>query len=215
MTWKNVLKFPQARWAIAFCMICIVIDVFYLPVFYGDIIQPKHGIYLNDAFLNLFTPVNWSVIIFSIIYLCILQTIFSVAKKPDLILLGLTTYFAVNLFRMATMYFLTLEPPTDMIFLADPISTKFYPPGHFAKDMFFSGHLSTMTLLVLIEKNRLAKKVKFVACAAIGMLLAWQHVHYTIDLLAAPVVTYGIFILIKNFLKPLRKDLEISVNKGA
>ncbi len=207
MTWNNVLKFPQARWAIAFCLVCLVIDIFYLPVFFRDIIQPKTGIYLNDVVLNFFTPINWSVIIFSIIYLSILQTIFSIAKKPDLIILGLTTYLAVNLFRMATMYVLTLEPPTDMIFLADPISTKFYPAGNFAKDMFFSGHLSTMTVLVLIEKNHLAKMVKIVASFALGVLLAWQHVHYTIDLLAAPVVTYAFYTFINRFLIPTHKDL--------
>ncbi|MEP6793230.1 MAG: phosphatase PAP2-related protein [Saprospiraceae bacterium] len=174
--------------------------IFYLPVFYGDIIEPKQGIYLNDVVLNLFTPVNWSVLIFSMIYISVLQTIFSVARHPDLILLGLATYFGVSLIRMVTMYFLTLEPPVDMILLIDPISSKFYPDNTFAKDMFFSGHISTMMVLVLIEKNKWARWAKIGFTFAIGVLLAWQHVHYTIDILVAPIVTIVVFYCLKNIL---------------
>ena len=99
------------------------------------------------------------------------------------------------------MYVVTLEPPVGMILLADPISSIAYPDRGFAKDLFFSGHVSTMMVLVLIEKNRLAKILKITGTVIMGFLLAWQHVHYTIDLLAAPVITYGIFLVIKAALK--------------
>ena len=88
-----------------------------------------------------------------------------------------------------------------MILLADPISSIAYPDRGFAKDLFFSGHVSTMMVLVLIEKNRLAKILKITGTVIMGFLLAWQHVHYTIDLLAAPVITYGTFLLVKAALK--------------
>jgi PAP2 superfamily C-terminal len=202
MSWNELLKLKSARWIIAFCIVSIMIIIFYLPTFYGDVIEPKQGMYLNDIVLNLFTPVNWSVLIFTMIYISVLQTIYSVARHPDLILLGLATYFAVSLIRMVTMYLLTLEPPVDMIFLTDPLSTKFYPNGTFAKDMFFSGHISTMMVLVLIEKNTWARRAKIGFTFAIGILLAWQHVHYTIDILVAPIVTIGVFYGLKNILGP-------------
>ncbi|MBK9981787.1 MAG: hypothetical protein IPP15_05080 [Saprospiraceae bacterium] len=206
MTWNELLKSLSVRWAIVFCLLSLLIVIFYLPHFYGHVIEPKSGVYLNDIFLNLFTPFNWSVLIFSMIYISILQTIFSVARRPYFIVLGLTTYFAVTLIRMGTMYLVTLEPPVDMIFLTDPLSTKFYPNGTFAKDMFFSGHVSTMMVLVLIEKNKWARRVKIGFTFAIGVLLAWQHVHYTIDILVAPLVTSVVFYSLKNILGPAIKD---------
>jgi hypothetical protein len=201
MTWNDVLKSTRGRWTLVFCFACILFNIFVLPLFYKNVIEPKYGMYLHDVFLNLFIPVNWSKLIFTIIYISVFQTLLSVARKPELILIGLTTYFAVNLLRMGTMYLLTLEPPADMIFLTDPISTKFYPDGTFAKDMFFSGHVSTMTLLVLIEKNRLVRVLKIVGTAIVALLLAWQHVHYTLDLVVAPIATYGVYLIVNNLLK--------------
>lgn len=174
--------------------------VFYLPGFYGEVIQPKQGIYLNDVVLNVLTPRNWSVVIFTLIYISVVQTIYSVARHPAAILLGVTSYFAVSILRMVTMYVYTLEPPIDMILLIDPISSKFYPNSTFAKDMFFSGHISTMMVLILIEKNRWFRMAKIAFTLMIGLFLAWQHVHYTIDLVVAPVVTYMVFYTIKKIL---------------
>ena len=57
------------------------------------------------------------------------------------------------------------------------------------------------------EKNRLAKALKILGTLIIGVLLAWQHVHYTLDLLVAPIVTYGVFLII-------RKYFEISAQNG-
>ncbi|MEO6132119.1 MAG: hypothetical protein ABIQ02_09745, partial [Saprospiraceae bacterium] len=134
LTWKELARHKKMRWAIAFCIMGLLIMVFYLPSYYGEVIEPKPGIYLDDFILNLFTPVNWSVLIFTLIYLSLAETIISVARNPTLILLGLSTYFAVSLLRMGTMYLLTLETPTDMILLVDPVSANFYPDSTFAKD---------------------------------------------------------------------------------
>ena len=201
MSWSELIRTTRGKWAIAFCFVTLLIVIFYLPHFYGSVITPKPGLFLNDFFLNLFIPYNWSVIIFTIIYLSIVQTVISVYKKPGLILLGLTTYFGVTIIRMVTMYLWTLEPPLDMIFLTDPISTKFYPSGNFAKDMFFSGHVSTMMVLVLIERNRVARIAKIRGTMVIAFFLAWQHVHYTVDLVVAPIVTYGVFFTAKKLLE--------------
>lgn len=201
MTWKQALQTTRLRWVIAFCVCTLLIIVFYMPVFYQEIIGPKKGYFLADPVLNFFAPVNWSLTVFIILYLAVVHTVFTSLRKPSVALLGLTTYCVVNLLRIVTMYVITLEPPAGMILLADPISSIAYPDRGFAKDLFFSGHVSTMVVLVLIEKNRLAKILKITGTVIMGFLLAWQRVHYTIDLLAAPVITYGIFLLIKAALK--------------
>ena len=99
------------------------------------------------------------------------------------------------------MYMVTLEPPNDMILLADPISSIAYPDRGFAKDLFFSGHICTMMVLVLMERKPVLKFLKIGGTVVMALLLAWQHVHYTIDLLAAPLVTYGAYRILEANLK--------------
>ncbi len=197
MTWRYVLHSTRYQWAIGFCLAMMLMMVFYLPTFYLEIIQPKKGLIINDLLLKVMIPFNWSVPIFIILYLSLIHTVYASIRNPNAIVIGLTTYCAVNLIRMGTMYMLTLEPPPGMILLVDPIATFLvYPDSGFAKDLFFSGHVSSMMAMVLVETNRKIKYFKIFGTVAVGVFLAWQHVHYTLDLVVAPLVTYGVFIVI-------------------
>ena len=200
MTWHYVLNSTRYRWAIAFCLGMISLMVFYMPTFYAEIIQPKPGLVLDDPILNILTPpINFSVPIFLILYVSLVHIVYVSIKNPNTIVIGLTTYCAVNLIRMGTMYSLTLEPPPGMILLVDPIATFLvYPDSGFAKDLFFSGHVSSMMAILLVETNKKIKMVKIIGTIAVGVFLAWQHVHYTVDLVVAPFVTYGVFMTIRK-----------------
>jgi len=109
------------------------------------------------------------------------------------------------------MYVLTFDPPTDMILLVDPVTSYFYPDAGFAKDLFFSGHTSTLTLMVLLESNQFIRWSKVLITATVGWLLAWQHVHYTLDIIVAPFVSITVFYLVRKFLRISRqgsKDMK-------
>jgi len=199
--WRDVWSSSRSRVLLFFCLIAILVLVIYLPVFYKEILEPKPGIIWQDAVLNMFSPVNWSIPIFSIIYLTILQTFLSIVRQPDEILLTLSTYLAVNLLRMVSMYLLTFEPPADMILLVDPVTSHFYPDGGFAKDLFFSGHVSTMTLMVLAEKKKGLRLVKMGLTFLVALFLIWQHVHFTLDILVAPIVVGVIYHSFRTFQK--------------
>lgn len=201
MTWKELLQSSRGRLVLLFCGATMLMMVFYMPHFYREIIGPKKGMLIDDPILALLNPLDWSLPIFTLLYLAVLQTLVFNVNKPQVLLLGVTTYCAINIFRMMTMYGLTLEPPIGMILLADPISSIAYPDKGFAKDLFFSGHISTMIVLALVDENKIAKVLKFAAAIVMALFLAWQHVHYTIDLAAAPVVTYLFFILTRNVLR--------------
>lgn len=67
---------------------------------------------------------------------------------------------------------------------------------------FFSGHTGLTFLMALIFwDERFWRYVYLTLCVAfaIGVLLA--HVHYSIDVLAAPYITYSIFVMSKYFFK--------------
>jgi len=173
--------------------------ILYMPSYYGEVIGPKAGILLNDPVLNFFTPMDWSSAVFAILTIAIVQTFAMYFMSPYVVLTAMTTYCIINIIRMITMYLFTLEPPADMILLQDPVSAFLaYPDSTFAKDLFFSGHVSTMMALVFVEKDWRWKTLKVVGTALMGLFLAWQHVHYTVDLVAAPVITYLAYILARR-----------------
>jgi PAP2 superfamily C-terminal len=201
MTWKEALQSTRVRWAIVFCMITFLLMVLLMPAYYRDIINPKRGFQMDDPLLNFFTPRDWYMPIFFILYVAVGDTFYRYFRNPGIVLLGVTTYCAVNIVRTITMYIITLEPPSGMILLTDPISSALYPSTGFAKDLFFSGHVSTIMIVVLLEKNRLAKALKALGTVIIAVLLAWQRVHYTLDLLAAPVFTYLVFLIVQKYLE--------------
>jgi len=205
LSWRELLKSSSSRWALTFCFLALLIIIFYLPVFYRDVLGPKPGILIHDVVLNTFVPVNWSLPTFAIIYLSIIQTFFSNLRNPGVLLIGLTCYLAISLLRMAAMYMITFEPPSDMILLVDPVTSRFYPDAGFAKDLFFSGHISTMILMVLLEKNRLARMIKIAGTMIVALFLLWQHVHYFLDILVAPFIASAVYYTVRWWLSPLPK----------
>ncbi len=205
LTWHELWLSSRARGVILFTALALLVIIFYLPVFYKEVIGPKPGMVIHDVVLNQLVPFDWSVATFSIIYLSILQTFLSIVRKPYEVLLALSSYLTISLLRMVAMYILTFDPPADMIMLVDPVTSHFYPSGGFAKDLFFSGHVSTMTLMVLLERKRWLRFLKIAGTLLVALFLAWQHVHYTLDILVAPLAALGVYRSVRQILKPVLK----------
>lgn len=196
-SWKDA--FSQSRFSIRFAVtICLLILIaIIIPFFFHNVIQPKPGLQLNDPLLNSLTPRDWSPLIFYLIYAAVTATVASNLARPYSILIGLEAYAVINLVRMLTLYLVTLEAPSDIIPLVDPLMDNLAYGGEpFAKDLFFSGHTATLFLLFLVESRRALKTLLFISTLAVAGLILWQHVHYTVDVLAAPLISYAVFKLI-------------------
>jgi len=177
-------------------IISILAVVSFLPYFFHTIIGPKQGIQINDLVLNAFAPRDSSWLIFGLIYLSLAITLHGIYKKPRMILLGLKCYLILALIRMISMYVLTLEAPEGIIPLHDPlVDVIAYGGSTFNKDLFFSGHVATLTLFVLLEERPAFKKILLTSTILVAGLILLQRVHYTLDVLAAPIITYLIFIM--------------------
>jgi membrane-associated phospholipid phosphatase len=97
----------------------------------------------------------------------------------------------MGLTRCFVMYLVPLEPPISIIPLRDPfVEGVFYDNRVLVKDLFFSGHTSNMVLLTLLMDIKWLKIILAFASAAVGYLLMVQHVHYAIDIIAAPFFAY-------------------------
>jgi membrane-associated phospholipid phosphatase len=58
------------------------------------------------------------------------------------------------------------------------------------KDLFFSGHTSNMLLLALCFERKTDKVFAFSATFLVGILVLFQHVHYSIDVVGAVAITF-------------------------
>lgn len=82
--------------------------------------------------------------------------------------------------------------------------TTHLPSPHISTgaDLFFSGHTGLPFLLSLIFwKYPVLRYFFLVACVVAGATVLLSHVHYSIDVLAAPFITYSIFVLSKKIFK--------------
>lgn len=167
----------------------------------------RTGTTIFDPILNLFSPVDVTWLTFFIIYSALITAIINLLKKPELLTLAFLTYAFTGFFRIAAMYTLPLNPPENIIPLNDPFVQLFGSGNILLKDLFFSGHTSTLFLLFLVFENKKIKYTFFVLTAAVAVCVLIQHVHYTIDVIAAPFFAYTAFVLAGKMLIFMRKIL--------
>lgn len=160
----------------------------------------RHGRVLADPVLETLAPRDFSIFIFLLLYTCIISTAIRFLLLPDKFLLGLQAGLAILTVRTLSIYLVPLEPPPGMILLRDPfISLVFGSSANVAvKDLFFSGHVGSMCVLVYFTDPKPAKLFLAFSTFFIGLFIAWQHVHYTIDLLAAPLFGFSLCFMVSQ-----------------
>ena len=199
-TWKNYLS--ESPHLIEFGItLVLVISVLIFFTRFLNIIEFRNGIQFNDPFLKLLKPLDLSYIIFGIIYLSIFTALISLLNKPSKLLFVLQAYAFLLITRIITLYLVPLNAPAGMIPLVDPIVEKFGTGNLLTKDLFFSGHTATIFLLYLITNNKKLKIIFLFCFIILAAAVLFQHVHYTIDVFAAPFfayTSYRIVLLINN-----------------
>jgi len=161
-------------------------------------IEHRAGVVLSDPVLALFPPADLTWLTFALIYLGLAVALVVLSRHPDALMLALQSYVMMVLVRIVAMYLVPLEPPAAMIALTDPTVETFGTGSTLTKDLFFSGHTSTLFLLFLVTPGRLWKGLFLLCAVGIGVAVLLQHVHYTIDVYAAPFFAFGAFTLTKH-----------------
>ena len=112
--------------------------VLFLPSFFA-FIEIREGAFLNDYLLQYIPAQDFSVPIFIIIWSSCLLVIVRSIQQPAIFLTVLFSLVLLLLTRIASIYFVPLEPPHGLIVLIDPLTSLTYGGrGIFiTKDLFF------------------------------------------------------------------------------
>jgi membrane-associated phospholipid phosphatase len=171
-----------------------------IPIFFRYI-QARQGMQLNDLLLQWIPPLNLSIFIFAVIYSVAVFSIYYISHLPIRILRLMLSYALLLILRITTLTFISLEPHPMLVPLKDPLVDRFfYSEINVTKDLFFSGHVSTLFLFFLIVHGRKAKRFILIATILVAASLLLQHVHYTIDVIAAPIFAFSAYRLAGIFL---------------
>jgi len=163
-------------------------------------IQLREGVQWNDPLLNLLPALNVSYPIFGIIYLSVIYLLYRLLHEPKRFLWFAWAFNLETAFRFATIYLVALEPPIGLVDLHDPLAEILIYGDKLAitKDLFFSGHTATMVFVCYFLPNVIERSIAIGLSLILVTLLLIQHVHYSLDIVAAPLFTFAAIWIVKK-----------------
>ncbi len=195
--WTDTYKLKNVQYKLLISVIILAAALFFYSGFL-NYVESREGFSFKDPVLNLFQPIDLTWLIFIVIYMSLLSGLLMLIRNPLRLIFALQVYTVLILFRMMAMYSLPFNPPPQMIPLNDPFVQLFGSGKLLTKDLFFSGHTATLFLLFLVIDKKPFKQMFLIFTIIIGLSVILQHVHYFIDVLAAPFFTFGSYRLVKG-----------------
>ena len=162
-----------------------------LPTFFSKI-EARQGIVLNDWLLKRIPSMDFSVVIFILVWSTSLLILVRCIQKPAIFLMTIYFLIIITLLRIITISIIPLDPPNGLIILKDPITSLSYGGSSvfITKDLFFSGHTANLFMFYLCLQKKRDKLFALSTSLLVGLLVLVQHVHYSIDVIGAIVFTY-------------------------
>ena len=192
--WRNRIFRDQFLISLAGLIVALILLRLFL-----DSVEQRSGGVLSDPVLLLFSPVDFRWITVSLIYSGLLLGSISFALHPFSLILALRAGIVLSLLRAVCLFLLPLDAPQGSIPLVDPLISWPIADSVLTRDLFFAGYTSMMALLALIVRWRDLKIIFACAGAAVSALMVLQHIHYTIDVIAAPCFAYVALGIARQF----------------
>lgn len=200
-SWSEAWQNKGFRTKLIASLLLFVGLLLFLPHFFA-FIEKREGVVINDWLLQLIPAINFSVIIFILIWSVFLLAVIRSFQEPAVFLMILLSVVIILFLRVLTIYFVVLDPPPGLIVLTDPLTSLTYGgKGIFiTKDLFFSGHTSNLFIVYLCLPKKRDKIFVLISAISVGILVLVQHVHYSMDVIGAFFITWLVVKGVKNLL---------------
>lgn len=198
--WRNAWNYKAFRKSLISGIVLLAVMVVLTYYFFNYIQYRKQGIVLNDWVLRMLPAIDVSVFIIFLMSSVVLLYILRSAINPNMVITFLIAYILLLATRIITISITRLLAPPELIVLKDPMGSLLYPSKFITQDLFYSGHTATLFLFYLCSTKKIDKYYMLLATISVGILLLIQHVHYTVDVVFAPLFAFGCFWLSKRIL---------------
>jgi hypothetical protein len=195
ISWSKAWQERRFRNKTIIALLLVTIILTLLPTFFA-FIEKREGMVLQDYLLDVIPAMDVSIPTFIIIWSMVILVLYRIYQNPRLFLVVAYGFILMCLARILTISLLPLNPPTGIITLQDPIANIAYGGNgiFITKDLFYSGHTGNMFLFFLCLEAKWDKIIALTASFLIGLLVLIQHIHYSIDVFAAFIFTYFIYL---------------------
>ncbi len=195
ISWSKAWQEQRFRNKTFIALILVAIILTLLPTFFA-FIEKREGMVLQDFVLDAIPAIDVSVPTFVIIWSIVLLVFYRIYQNPHLFLVVAYGFILMCILRILTISMLPLNPPAGLIVLKDPIANIAYGGNgiFITKDLFYSGHTGNMFLFFLCLERKWDKIFALTASFLVGILVMIQHIHYSIDVIAAFIFTYFIYL---------------------
>ena len=195
ISWLEVWQHKRFRYKTIIALLLVAIILILLPTFFA-FIEKREGMVLQDFVLDAIPAMDVSIPTFAIIWSVVLLVFYRIYQNPRLFLVVAYGFILMCVLRVLTISLLPLHPPPGLIVLKDPIANIAYGGNgiFITKDLFYSGHTGNMFLFFLCLEHKWDKIIALAASFLVGILVMVQHIHYSIDVFAAFLFTYFIYL---------------------
>jgi hypothetical protein len=200
LTWTAAWQDSRFRWQLILALAVFAIFPWKAEEYF-QWIQQRDGIVMQDFFLANIPAKNVSIPIFGIIYVSVFYLLARIIRRPKQFVLFAWAFNLETFIRFVCIYIVPLNPPLDLVDLHDPLAELFIYGENtvITKDLFFSGHTATMVFVSYFLPNPTERKIAIFMTFVLASLLLIQHVHYSMDVLFAPIATWIAIRIAKRF----------------
>jgi hypothetical protein len=197
-TWADAWRDPALRVHLLVTPPALAVTLAALAAFLPRV-EERPGATLADPILAALPARDCTWMAFGVIYLALGVGLCVLLGRPRALVVGVQSYVVMIAARIGVMSLTPLDPPPGMIPLRDPVIEHFARGQVFTRDLFFSGHTATLVLLLLaVPVGRLGKAVLLACAAGVAAAVLVQHVHYAIDVIAAPPFAFASYALVRK-----------------
>ncbi|MCX6140836.1 MAG: phosphatase PAP2-related protein [Candidatus Kapabacteria bacterium] len=191
-SWKEFLQDRRQQTLVGLTFVTLFITLFSYTRFLNQV-EVRAGVSFVDPLHSIIGPVDMTVPIFIVLYGALIIAIAAMIRTPVVLFKAIRGYTMLIGIRIVCMWLLPLDPPTTMIALGDPL-VQLFTTGSSApltRDLFFSGHTSILCLVGFLLPQRMYKAIFFTLAIIVGAAVILQHVHYSIDVVVAPLAAWA------------------------